>query len=297
MDKLKILFKKFREKRNLVQGSFALLTNIHIPNFFKGTIYTGKMKSACVPGLNCYSCPGAALSCPIGSFQAVVGSSKFNFAYYVTGLMLLFGTVFGRFICGFLCPFGFFQDLIHKIPSKKFSTRRFSFLKYIKYFILVFVVWLFGVFLTDELGFASPYFCQYLCPQGILEGGIPLSLASKSIRGALGNLFLLKSGILALVIILSIFFYRPFCKYLCPLGAFYALTNKFSFYQYHVNDSCISCGKCKRICKMDVDMSKNQRALECIRCGDCIKACPTSAISTSFKNNTINNLEEGARYE
>ena len=117
MDKLKNIFKKFREKRNLVQGSFAILTNIHIPNFFKGTIYTGKTKAACVPGLNCYSCPGAALSCPIGSFQAVVGSSKFNFAYYVTGLMLLFGTVFGRLICGFLCPFGFFQDLIHKIPK------------------------------------------------------------------------------------------------------------------------------------------------------------------------------------
>ncbi|WP_010244300.1 4Fe-4S binding protein [Peptoniphilus rhinitidis] len=285
-----------RNKRNFVQGFFTIFTNLYITNFFKGTIYTGKLKSACVPGLNCYSCPGAALSCPIGSFQAVVGSSKFKFSYYVTGLMLLFGTLFGRLICGFLCPFGFFQDLLYKIPTKKFSTRKFSFLKYIKYFILIFVVWICGVIFTDELGIASPYFCKYICPQGILEGGVPLSIANKSIRASLGNLFLLKSVILILIIVLSIFFYRPFCKYLCPLGAFYALTNKFSFYQYHVNDSCISCGKCKKVCKMDVDMSKNQRALECIRCGDCIKACPTSAISTSFKNKNFNKGDINEKY-
>ena len=285
-----------RNKRNFVQGFFTIFTNLHITNFFKGTIYTGKLKSACVPGLNCYSCPGAALSCPIGSFQAVVGSSKFKFSYYVTGLMLLFGTLFGRLICGFLCPFGFFQDLLYKIPTKKFSTRKFSFLKYIKYFILIFVVWICGVIFTDELGIASPYFCKYICPQGILEGGVPLSIANKSIRASLGNLFLLKSVILILIIVLSIFFYRPFCKYLCPLGAFYALTNKFSFYQYHVNDSCISCGKCKKVCKMDVDMSKNQRSLECIRCGDCIKACPTSAISTSFKNKNFNKGDINEKY-
>ena len=285
-----------RNKRNFVQGFFTIFTNLYITNFFKGTIYTGKLKSACVPGLNCYSCPGAALSCPIGSFQAVVGSSKFKFSYYVTGLMLLFGTLFGRLICGFLCPFGFFQDLLYKIPTKKFSTRKFSFLKYIKYFILIFVVWICGVIFTDELGIASPYFCKYICPQGILEGGVPLSIANKSIRASLGNLFLLKSVILILIIVLSIFFYRPFCKYLCPLGAFYALTNKFSFYQYHVNDSCISCGKCKKVCKMDVDMSKNQRSLECIRCGDCIKACPTSAISTSFKNKNFNKGDINEKY-
>lgn len=288
------LLKNIGKKRNLFQGCFALLTNLHIPNFIKGTIYTGKTKSLCVPGLNCYSCPGAAFSCPIGSFQALVGSSKFNFAYYVTGLMLFFGTLFGRLICGFMCPFGFFQDLLYKIPTKKFSTRKFTFLKYLKYLILIFVVWLFGIFLTDELGGASPYFCKYLCPQGILEGGIPLSIANKSIRAALGNLFKLKFVILTLITLLSIFFYRPFCKYLCPLGAFYAITNKFSFYKYHVDDSCISCGKCKRVCKMDVDMSKNQNALECIRCGDCLRVCPTSAISTSISKNKI---DEGVSYE
>jgi len=287
------IFNFLRGKRHAVQGLFALITNGKLDNFFKGTIYTGKLKSVCVPGLNCYSCPGALGSCPIGSFQAVVGSSKFNFAYYVTGLMLLFGTVFGRLICGFLCPFGFFQDLIHKIPSKKFSTNKFKYLKHLKFLILVFLVWIFGVVLTDNLGIASPYFCKYICPQGILEGGIPLAIANKGIRATLGKLFTFKFTILSIITISSIFLYRPFCKFLCPLGAFYAITNKFSFYQYSVSENkCISCGKCKRTCKMDVDITKNCKDLECIRCGECIKVCPTNAISTSFTNKVEDSNEE-----
>lgn len=290
MDKI---FSFLRNKRNFVQGTFALITNGKLDNFLKGNIYTGKLKSVCVPGLNCYSCPGALGSCPIGSFQAVVGSSKYNFSYYITGLLLLFGTIFGRLICGFLCPFGFFQDLVHKIPSKKFSTKKFKFLKYLKYIILVLVVWIFGMIFTDKLGIASPYFCKYICPQGILEGAIPLSIANSGIRTILGKLFTFKFIILSIITISSIFFYRPFCKYLCPLGAFYALTNKFSFYQYNVSENkCISCGKCKRTCKMDVDITKCQKDLECIRCGECVKVCPTNAISTSFKNNMEDGNEE-----
>lgn len=280
---LKNMLGILREKRGYVQAFATLLTNIHLPNFFKGTIYTGKGKVACVPGLNCYSCPGAAGSCPIGSFQAVVGSSKFNFAYYVTGIIILFGVLVGRLICGFFCPFGWFQDLLHKIPTKKFSTEKLKFLRYLKYVILFGVVWLAGILFVDKTGVASPYFCKYICPQGILEGGIPLSLANKAIRATLGHLFILKSTILALVVGLSIIYYRPFCKWICPLGAFYSFFNKISFYQYHVDQNkCISCGRCKKTCKMDVDMSKCQDSLECIRCGECMKVCPTCAISTSL---------------
>ena len=66
--------------RGWIQAVAALGTNLHLPNFFKGTIYQGKGKMVCVPGLNCYSCPGAAGTCPIGAIQAVIGSSKFKFA-------------------------------------------------------------------------------------------------------------------------------------------------------------------------------------------------------------------------
>lgn len=272
-----------RQRRGLVQAIATLITNVHLTNFLKGSIYTGQGKGVCVPGLNCYSCPGAAGACPIGSFQAVVGSSKFNFSYYITGILILFGVSVGRLICGFLCPFGWFQDLLHKIPSKKFSTSKLWPLRYIKYVILIAVVWLMGVFIVNKTGMSSPFFCKYICPQGILEGGIPLGIANPAIRSTLGKLFTWKFIVLIGFAIGSVFVYRPFCKWICPLGAFYSLFNKVSFYQYKVdNDKCISCGRCKAVCKMDVDMSKQQNALECIRCGECIKACPTCAISTSL---------------
>lgn len=281
----------FRNHRMGFQGLAAFLTNPFVQNFPLGKIYSGEGKRFCSPGLNCYSCPGAAGSCPIGAFQAVVGSLRYDFSYYIFGTMALFGVLVGRLICGFLCPFGLVQEILHKIPSKKFSTEKLWPLKLVKYFMLFVVVFLMGVFLTDQFKLAPPYFCKYVCPQGILEGGIPLSLFNEGIRNTLGKLFLLKGSFLVLVVILSIFTFRPFCKWICPLGAFYAFFNKISFFQYKVDqDACIHCGKCRKACGMEVDMSKNQTALECIRCGECVKVCPTDAISTSLdrlKENAI----------
>ncbi len=289
--------KRFFMSRGTVQAMAALATNIHLPNFVKGEIYTGSAKYACVPGLNCYSCPGAAGSCPIGSFQAVAGSQKFSFSLYVTGIAMMFGVLGGRFICGFLCPFGWFQELLHKIPTRKFSTKRLKALTYIKYFILVVAVCLLPALLVNNAGIGAPYFCKYICPQGVIEGAIPLSIVNEGIRHTLGPLFMWKSTILAAVIILSVLFYRPFCKWICPLGAFYALFNKFSFLQYNVDEEkCISCGKCARTCKMDVDITKNVSHLECIRCGECKAACPTEAINVKFALRKSRE-EKGFNYE
>lgn len=261
------------------QAGATLLTNIHLPNFFTGSLYQGNGKMVCVPGLNCYSCPAASGACPIGSFQAVVGSSKFRFSYYITGILILLGVLLGRFICGFLCPFGWFQELLHKIPTKKFSTKRLRPLTYLKYIILVVMVFLLPLLLVNEIGLGDPYFCKYLCPQGVLEGAIPLSLVNSGIRAALGALFTWKLGILLTVVVLSILFFRPFCKWLCPLGAFYALFNRISLLQIQVEEHrCVSCGKCAKACKMDVDVLKTPAHTECIRCGMCINACPTGAL-------------------
>lgn len=250
---------------------------------FKGEIYRGDAKNVCVPGLNCYSCPAATGACPIGAFQAVIGSSKFKFSYYITGFFILIGVLLGRFVCGFLCPFGWFQELLHKIPFKKFSTKKLKPLRYIKYGVLLIFVILLPLLVTNSLGMGNPFFCKYLCPQGVLEGAIPLSIANASIRAALGKLFTWKFGILITFVILSLMFYRPFCKWICPLGAIYALCNKVSFLQMKVDeDKCVSCGKCERACKMDVDVTKHPNHTECIRCGMCIKECPTEAIHYQY---------------
>ena len=269
--------------RGFIQAGATLLTNIHLPNFAKGTLYQGSGKYVCVPGLNCYSCPGAAGACPVGAFQAVVGSSKFRFSYYITGILILFGVLLGRFICGFLCPFGWFQELLHKIPSPKLSTKKLKPLRYLKYAVLLVMVVLLPLLAVNELGMGDPFFCKYLCPQGVLEGAIPLSMANAGIRSALGSLFTWKFIVLLTVIVLSIVFYRPFCKWLCPLGAFYALLNKVSLFQMQVDQSkCVSCGKCAKVCKMDVDVTKSPNHTECIRCGMCIRACPTDAVSFRY---------------
>lgn len=280
MDNRKPTFsQRFSRVRGWIQAGATLLTNIHLPNFFRGGIYQGKGKSVCVPGLNCYSCPAASGACPIGSFQAVVGSSKFGFSYYITGFLILLGVLLGRFICGFLCPFGWLQELLHKIPGKKLSTKKLKPLTYLKYIILLLAVVLLPALAVNDVGMGDPFFCKYICPQGVLEGAIPLSLVNEGIRAALGTLFVQKLFILLAVVALSILFYRPFCKWICPLGAFYALLNKISLLEIKMDEQkCVSCGKCAASCKMDVDVRKTPNHAECIRCGKCITACPAEAL-------------------
>lgn len=272
--------------RHTTQALWALLTNSHISGFVTGKIYTGKLKNACVPGLNCYSCPGAAGACPIGSLQAVVGSWNFKFAYYVIGFLIFVGAILGRLVCGFLCPFGLIQDLLNKIPfPKKIRTFKWDkVLRKLKYVIFLVFVILLPLFLTDIMGQGAPYFCKLICPAGTLEGGLPLVLLNKAMRGAIGWLYIWKNTILIVTIILSIIIYRPFCKYICPLGAFYSIFNKVSIYRYSVDmDKCIRCGKCAKACQMEVNPVENPNSPECIRCGRCKQACPVHAIASGCK--------------
>ena len=133
------------------------------------------------------------------------------------------------------------------------------------------------------MGQGEPFFCKLICPSGTLLGGIPLITANESLREIIGGLFAWKTTILVIIVLLSIIIYRPFCKYLCPLGAIYAVFNPIAFYSLKVDkDKCVSCNKCAKVCKMNVDPVKTNNSLECIRCGDCKKSCPTKAIELGF---------------
>ncbi len=275
-------------KRLITQLGVFLATNLNLVGFIKGKIYQGPLKNMCVPGLNCYSCPGALGACPIGALQAVIGSAKYHISLYVLGLLTLFGTMLGRFICGWLCPFGLVQDLLHRIKVKRLRVpaKLDSALRYVKYGVLVALVILFPMLLTDKYGIAKPFFCQYVCPSGTLLGGIPLLAANPGLRQAVGFLFSWKMGILIALLLVSVFIYRPFCKYLCPLGAVYALFNKVSFYRMHLDKNrCTHCKACERACNMQVPVTKSPNHTECIRCGACKKACPTGALSCGLKRN------------
>lgn len=269
--------------RHTIQALWALLTNSYLVGFATGKIYQGPLKNLCVPGLNCYSCPGALGSCPIGSLQAVLGSRNYRFAFYVAGFLMFIGAILGRFVCGWLCPFGLIQDLFHKIPFiKKIDTfKGDKLLRKLKYVILLVFVILLPLFWVDMLGQGAPYFCKYICPAGTLEGGTFLVLLNETFRGIVGWLFTWKMTILIVLIVLSVIIYRPFCKYICPLGAIYSVFNPISVFKYRVDkEKCISCGKCSRACKMQVNPVETPNHPECIRCGKCKEVCPVDAIYT-----------------
>lgn len=279
---------KKRKKRNTVrhyiQGAWTVVSNGYLVGFVKGRIWQGDSKAVCVPGLNCYSCPGAFGACPIGSLQAELAVRDIRFPLYVTGFLLAFGALFGRFVCGFLCPFGLVQDLLYKIRSKKIGTFKFDRpLRYLKYVVLIVLVILLPALVKNAAGVGTPWFCKWVCPSGTLFAGIPLLLANPNLRSLVGFIFSWKMGILILILGLSVFLYRPFCKYLCPLGAAYALFNKASFYRLKLDESkCTHCDACVRACNMGVNPIKTPDDMECIRCGDCVKSCRTGALSAGF---------------
>ena len=254
--------------------------------FFPGkngtTLYTGPLKRFCVPGMNCYSCPGALGACPIGSLQSVLSSRNRKFPFYVLGYLITVGVLVGRFICGWLCIFGLIEELLYKIPTPKLHIpeKIDRPLRYLKYLVLTVAVVGLPLIYRSDYGAGIPFFCEFLCPVGTLEGGITQVALNESLRPMLGGLYVWRIVLLAVCVLSSVFIYRPFCKYICPLGAFYSMFQKISLVRMKVDEkACVRCGACERACRMNVKPYMIPNSTECIRCGECMKACPTHAIS------------------
>lgn len=266
--------------RRLVQLYAALLHNAHIRGFIEGKIYEGKGKYVCVPGLNCYSCPGAAGACPLGAVQNALAGAGHRAGWYVLGILLLFGVVLGRTICGWLCPMGLIQELLYKIPVPKIRKSRFTrVLSRLKYVILA----VFAVAIPLWFGLSEnlpvPGFCKYICPAGTLEGaaGHLANPANASMYSMLGVLFTRKWVIMLAIALACVFCFRSFCRFICPLGAVYSLFSRFSIIGVKVDGNrCSGCGACVRHCRMDV---KRVGDHECIHCGKCMEVCGRGAIS------------------
>lgn len=265
-------------KRKLIQLYAALLFNANLKGFATGEIFKGGTKNICTPGLNCYSCPGAVGACPMGALQNALADSGKTIPYYMFGIIALYGLLFGRWICGFLCPFGLIQELFHKIPTPKIKkgklTRVLSYFKYVILVVFVFVLPILYMFRE----FPLPGFCKYICPAGTLEGAMGLlsNQVNDSLFSMLGPLFTWKFLLLISFLVGSIFMYRFFCRFFCPLGALYGLFNKISFVGVKVEKpKCTDCGICVSHCQMDVSHVADH---ECISCGECINVCPTQAI-------------------
>ncbi|MCR5288366.1 MAG: 4Fe-4S binding protein [Treponema sp.] len=257
-----------------------LIYNADIKRWGIGTISRSQLKQVCVPGLNCYSCPGAIASCPLGALQNTIANGRFPF--FVTGFLLLTGTLLGRMVCAFLCPVGLVQELLHYIPSPKLKKTKKTFaitrpLTYIKYVLLVVFCITLPLLLFFKDGIGSPLFCSLFCPAGTLEAGVPLLLSNETLRSAAGFLFKWKLGIALLLVLASIGIYRPFCRFFCPLGAIYSFFNKTALFGIKLDEKkCTHCNSCVQHCKMDT-LHVNDH--ECIRCGECIKHCHVGALN------------------
>lgn len=271
--------------RLMVQLLFTIITNGYTYGFLHGKIYQGGLKYACVPGLNCYSCPGAVASCPIGALQALLNQRGFHIPFGALGFFFLFGSLLGRFVCGWLCPFGLVQDLLYKIPffHKRKRLPFHNILKYGKYAVLVLLTGIGSAFLFG--GFAKvPAFCKFLCPSGTLFGALPLLIANEPLRSQMGGLFYWKGAVLVFILILSAKCYRPFCQYLCPLGAIYGLFNRFSLVQiYWEKEKCTSCMACEKACPVALSKTEISCSPECIRCGRCVEVCPEKCLHFSAR--------------
>jgi len=270
--------------RKWIQTLFFFITNGYwnFPNTHG--IYQGPLKVICSPGLNCYSCPAATTYCPIGSLQQLfagirmtIETGQFFVGFYVVGSMGVIGGFFGRMVCGWACPFGLFQELLHKIPSRKFGI--WPILHYFKYGLLIIMVILLPLFAIDEFGTGDPWFCKYFCPAGTLEAGLPMIMLQPALRANLGWIFSLKAFILIVFMVWAVLSSRPFCRTACPLGAFYALFHKVKLVRLTLDQSrCTQCKSCHDVCPMGVRFNESQNDMECISCLACSKACSQKAI-------------------
>jgi ferredoxin-type protein NapH len=249
-------------------------------------IYGGGLKSICTPGLNCYSCPAATGACPLGSIQFFMAelrpglsSGQAHLGLYVIGWLGLIGALVGRMPCAWLCPFGFFQELMHKIPSRKFEIPKA--LSYLKYLLLTLFIFILPLAVVDEFGYGATWFCKFVCPAGTAEAGLPMMLLRPELQSMIGLLFYNKMVILGVFLIWMILSRRPFCRVACPLGAIYSLFNRVSLFRLvHHPDRCVRCEACYQGCPMGVKFYQSPNDTNCIRCLKCLQeSCRFDAIS------------------
>ncbi len=280
--------RKPRDKRPWYQAAFALGLNAWLPSWFKGEIFQGGIKGVCVPALNCYSCPSALGACPIGVIQSSLGALRFNlsvaekkFGLYVVGLLGAVGSVVGRMPCGWVCPFGYFQELLHKIPSPKIKLPRL--MSYFRYVVLATMVVALPLLVVDDFGYGQTWFCKWMCPAGTFEAGIPLMLIKADLRPLIGFMYYWKLGLLALFLGWFVLSRRPFCRTMCPLGAIFGLFNKASLFRMAVDDEkCTLCDKCYKDCPVEIKIYESPNSPNCVRCLKCVSSCKFGAISYEF---------------
>ncbi len=235
---------------------------------------TVRIHTVCSPVFHCYSCPLATFACPIGVLANF--SALHLIPLMAIGTLLVVGVVFGSFVCGWACPFGFLQDLVGRIPTPKFELP--GWMGYFRYVVLV----VFVLIIPYVLGEDSPLFFCRLCPAGALEAAIPNTVESALAGGELALPSKIKMVILALFLLAMFVKWRPWCTLFCPLGAIYGLLSHVSvFFLRFKPESCTDCELCRDLCRYGGRSERRASDQRCIRCMECT-TCKAISVDNVF---------------
>jgi polyferredoxin len=231
-----------------------------------------ELKWLCNPVLSCHSCALSWFACPIGVF--VHFSGYHIFPLLPVGMVLLAGVLLGRLLCGWVCPIGLLQDLLHRIPSVKITLPHWA--DYTKYGILILGVILIPYLFGESTLFS---FCR-ICPAGTLQASLPAAVADGF--STIQTTTVVRWSVLVAILVLGVVSLRSFCRVLCPIAAILAPFNYVSLWAVKAPaDDCLDCKKCDRACSMDIRPSARinegipaNRHAECIVCHECQTACP-----------------------
>ena len=169
----------------------------------------------------------------------------------------IFGPLlFGRGWCGYACWTAMVLDLLPYKQPQAHRREKLGALRYVMFALSLALVS--GLFLTKAAQLERIMFWLFLAGNALYYAvGIALAYGLKD--------------------------NRAFCKYLCPVTVFLKPMSYFSLLRVHCDESkCVHCGKCLRVCSMDVEVNKESRkrknGTECILCYECTKSCPTKAL-------------------
>ncbi len=254
---------KLGVKRKVLQITALIVSNL---GFFR-ILKTGLV----CPFLYCHGCPFAVFGCPVGVLQRFIAEAHVPF--FTIGSLGVYGLVFGRFFCGWACPFGALQDLLKALRGRKtLETRRVWYTKFIFLFIVLGLAW----FFLDTI------FCKF-CPSGSLFATLPALVPLRFFnRGFSPSGIFLYIHVLTLVLTLisALFISHFWCRYLCPLGAVVGGFNRVSFLTIGSrSEKCHKCNVCLQVCEMGIKrLSEVGNSTDCTLCGRCVEACPEKAL-------------------
>lgn len=239
-----------------------------------------RLHTMCAPVFHCYACPLATFACPIGVI-AQFGALHI-FPFVAVGLLIAVGALFGSLICGWVCPFGWLQDLVAKIPTPKFDLPKWT--SHLRYVVLIGTVLVVPYF----FGEGHPLFICRICPAGALEAAAP-NIAGQAVAGKeilWPNA--LKLTILVLFLVGIFFIKRPWCRILCPLGAIFSLFNRVSVFFLRFNpEKCTNCEQCHKLCEYGIEPERSPNNWRCVRCLECTRCDPDAlTLGSIFERKT-----------